>query len=184
MRKILILAISSLVLLMTGCIPSPEETLPEEKVEIANYMDFKAPLSQLWTAVITSITDLDWETEFIDKDARVIKFRTSYVYSDLLEHQYFRIYHWPKKFEAEYSYVDKRIQRLSTCPKLTFDHYVFSKENLSIQVKQLDENLSRVQINFNIQGISDFLGFKPGGSNGDFEKILLSTIQNKIEKGE
>lgn len=144
-------------------------------------MDFQVSFAQLWTALVISIADLNWQLSFIDEDAGIIRFKTSYLYSGFLKFDYNRLYSWPKKNELRSSRVDKHVQHLSTNPELIFDHYVFSREDLNIRVTEWDGDLSRVQINFNMRAYSSAGEWKPGNSNGVFEEDLLAEIQSNLQ---
>ena len=143
-------------------------------------MDFQVSFAQLWTAVVISIADLNWELSFIDKDAGIIRFKTSYLYSGFLKFDYDRVYSWPKKNKVRSSSVDKHIQRLSNNPELIFEHYLFSREDLDIRVTEWGGNSARIQINFNIRAYSSRGEWKPGNSNGAFEENLLAEIQDNL----
>jgi len=162
---------------------APQLSKEERKVTVERSNVFKVPADQLWAIVVEVVSGLDWETEFINDTTRTIKFKTSYVYSNIFESGYYRIYHYPRKFEVENSYVDKRVKKLTNCPTGFFISYIFTKENLSIRVKQVGENSSKVEIDFDIKGFDRISGFRKGNSNGTFENQLLLRIKNRLKAG-
>jgi hypothetical protein len=148
---------------------------------ILKEITFKAPFDKVWAATVATASTVPWEIEFLDKDAGVIKFKQSYVYSDILGNQVYRIYHYPRKFEVEYSNMDRIVQQYVYSPTGQMPSGVqFAQETMVWRIEPLSDNETKVTIDYNITPWTYLTGFVYGvGSNGVKEKYWLDQIKSR-----
>jgi hypothetical protein len=145
---------------------------------------FNLPYHEVWGGVISSVAGCAWETEFIEKEAGIIKFKTSYVFSDLTKLH--RMYVWPREFEAkEFWPLDNYLKKYTFYKRssiLDGGSYILSTENLIIRVRKVNEENTKVETDWKVSAFARVSGQVDLQSNGLHEKEILDDIETTIGK--
>lgn len=141
---------------------------------------FEASYDKVWSALISVISNIEWETEFINDSSGIIKFRTSYVHSDIFGRSTHRIYHWPKVIDVKYSNIEPYLKKYAYSDKKLYGNIKFCKQNLKIKAKKIDPNKVQIDIDFKMESFTDLTGSNPVRSNGLFEYEILNLIKENL----
>jgi len=168
-----------------GCnveLPTQPMYIAEDGIGVMKEKTFQAAYDEVWSAVVNSAASIEWQTEFLASESGVIKFKTAYFYSDALGSQLFTIYHYPKKYEAQYSNVDGYVRSWFYSPQGQIPNgNVFIQGTMYWKIKSLDQNKTKVTIELNLIPFNYLTGFLSGAkSNGVSEFYYLNHIDDSL----
>ncbi len=162
------------VLMLSACGTS---TIHSQKVkEYRDYEVFEAPYTEVWGAAISSIDSLSvpWELEFLDKNSGTIKFKDSYLYSDVLGNYHYRRYYKPALshgIDRTGHYLKAYLYALGDfkLPGLVW----FTEESMTIRVRPITENKTLVAV--------DYLSYPTRAHpSSQIELFILNSIKNNL----
>jgi len=141
---------------------------------------FNASYDKVWSAVISASSNIDWETEYIDKASGVIKFKTSYLITDFVSLESVRIYKYPREIDVKYGNSKPFLRKFTYHNNSLTGNVKFTKQNLVIRLKKLSPSKTKVAIKFTIEGAAFWSGNINPVSNGLFESDLLDAVSAQI----
>jgi len=185
LRIFMVISISIFGLIaIIGSAPSSPN---KKSSQVLNYLPvsrtYNASFNDVWRGVISSISNIEWETEYLDKDSGVIKFKTSYLIIDFTSNDpddSVRIYRYPREIDAKYGNSKPWLRKYTYYDESLSGNIKFTKQNLIIKIVKISASKTRVDIKFHIEGTAFWSGKFYPESNRLFETTILDAVKHII----